>query len=157
MTRPQPAALRGMTRTPHQARRGVIGRGALLLGLVALARPAAALTPCRPGTRPAVLAEIRFGLLLPDGDDVTDAQWRTFRSDILDPVLRTDIRQRDEPPVTTPRRQRTRTIHAEVRASWNPDSPAEVPEAVRSVMRAWTARFPTAPVEARLLPVCLAT
>jgi hypothetical protein len=135
----------------------MIRRGALLLGLAALAHPAAALTPCMPGTRPGVLAQISFGLLLPNGDDVTEAQWRTFRTDILDPVLRTTITQRDEPPVTTPRPQRTRTVFAEVRASWSPDAPPELPAPVHSVMRAWTARFPAAPVEAQLLPVCLAT
>lgn len=132
-------------------------RGALLLGVAVLARPAGALTPCMPGTRPAVLAHLRFGLLMPNGDDVTDAQWRTFRSDILDPVLRSTITERDEPPVSAPRPQRTRSVFAEVRASWNRDAPPEMPVAVRSVLRAWTARFPEAPVEAQLLPVCLAT
>jgi hypothetical protein len=130
-------------------------RAALLLGLATLPAPAVALTPCRPGTRAGVLAHLRFGLLLPDGDAVTDAQWATFRSDILDPVLRTAIIQRDDAPVTQPRPQRTRSVFAEVRAAWNPDAPPPLPEAVLSVMRAWTARFPTAPVEAQLLPACL--
>ncbi len=132
-------------------------RALLLGGLAVVAAPAAALTPCAPGTRAGVLAHLRFGLLLPNGAEVTEAQWATFRGDILDPVLRTTITQRDEPPVTQPRPDRTRSVFAEVRASWSPDAPADLPESVRSVMRAWTARFPDAPVEARLLPVCLAT
>jgi hypothetical protein len=131
-------------------------RGALLLGLLLAPGAAGAMTPCAPGTRAGVLAELRFGLLLPNGDDVTDAQWRTFRSDILDPVLRSRITERDEPPVTQPRPQRIRAVFAEVRASWNPDAPPAMPAEVQSVMRAWTARFPEAPIEARLLPACLA-
>ncbi|MBP0464800.1 hypothetical protein J5Y09_12840 [Roseomonas sp. PWR1] len=131
-------------------------RGILLLGGVLLPATARAMTPCEPGTRAGVLAELRFGLLLPNGDDVTDAQWRTFRSDILDPVLRSRITERDEPPVTRPRPQRIRAVFAEVRASWSPDAPPALPPEVQSVIRAWTARFPEAPVEARLLPVCIA-
>jgi hypothetical protein len=141
----------------RSASRGLARRGVLLAGLAVLAAPAAALTPCAPGTRAGVLAHLRFGLLLPDGDTVTEAQWVTFRSDILDPVLRTTVTQRDEAPVTQPRPQRTRSVFAEVRASWSPDAPPELPASVRSVMRAWSARFPDAPVEAQLLPVCLAT
>ncbi|BDG73094.1 hypothetical protein Rmf_30230 [Roseomonas fluvialis] len=120
------------------------------------ARPAAALTPCLPGTRAGVLAHLRFGLLLPEGDAVTEAQWATFRADILDPVLRTAVTQRDEAPVTQPRPQRTRSVFAEVRAAWSPDAPPPLPDTVVSIMRAWTARFPAAPVEAQLLPACLA-
>jgi hypothetical protein len=131
-------------------------RGALLLGLAMLAAPAAALTPCTPGSRPGVLAYLRFGLVLPDGDAVTDAQWRTFRSDIMDPVLRAPITERDEPPVTQPRPQRYRNAIVEVRAAWNPDAPPALPPQVIAVTRAWTARFPEAPVEARLVPACLA-
>jgi hypothetical protein len=131
-------------------------RFALLSGLLMAARPAAALTPCAPGTRPGVLAVLRFQLLLPDGDDVTEAQWRTFRGDIMDPLLRTTISERDEPPVTQPRPQRTRIVFAEMPAAWNPGAPPELPPQVIAVTRAWAARFPAAPVETGLVPACLA-
>lgn len=126
-----------------------------VLALLALAPPALALTPCSPGTRPGVIAEIRFGLLLPDGDDVTQAQWRTFRADILDPVLRTDVRERDEPPTAGPPPQRVRVVHAEVRMAFDPSAPEAFPPDLRTVIGAWRARFPAAPIEAKLLPVCL--
>ncbi|CAH0136543.1 hypothetical protein ROS9278_00369 [Roseomonas sp. CECT 9278] len=142
-------------RPPDAPRRAMVRRGALLLGVMALARPAGALTPCPPGSRPGVLAYLRFALVLPNGDDVTEAQWRTFRSDIMDPVLRAPVTERDEPPVTQPRPQRFRNAIIEVRAAWSPDAPPPMPAPVLSVVRAWTARFPDAPVEARLVPACL--
>ncbi|MEO3470530.1 hypothetical protein AAFN86_01595 [Roseomonas sp. CAU 1739] len=127
----------------------------VLLALAGAAPPASALTPCRPGTRGATLAVLRFGLLLPNGDDVTDAQWRTFRSDILDPVLRAAIAQEDEAPITQPQPQRFRRVSVEVRVDWIPAAPPELPPRFLAVTRAWQARFPGAPVEAMMLPACL--
>lgn len=124
-------------------------RGLLAVGLSGVASSAGALTPCMPGTRPAVMAHIRFGLLLPNGDEVTETQWQVFRGDILDPVLRAPLRVADEPPP-----QRARTAAMEVSVSFNPDAPPDLPPSVRTVMRAWSARFPTAPVEARMVPIC---
>ena len=131
-------------------------RSALLLAYgTVMARPAVALTPCAPGTRPAVLAMMRFSLLLPDGGDITEAQWTTFRSDIIDPVLRAPVTQRDE-PADPARRIRMVTIEARG-VSFNPDAPPELPASIRAVMRAWSARFPDASVEAAMLPVCSAS
>lgn len=129
----------------------------VLLALAGAARPAGALTPCRPGTRGAVTAVLRFGLLLPNGDDITDAQWRNFRSDILDPLLRAPVTEQDEPPISVPRPQRFRTVVVEVPGNWIPDAPPDVPPRVLAVTRAWTARFPDAPVEASMRPACLAS
>lgn len=135
----------------------MIRRAALVLGLAAAARPVAALAPCLPGTRPAVLASIGFDLLLPNGDEVTEAQWRTFRADILDPILRGPLRIADQPPFPGPPPRRVRSVALEVRASFNPSAPPPLPPEVQAVMRAWSARFPVAPVEAAMLPACLAT
>lgn len=127
----------------------------LLLALTGLARPAGALTPCRPGTRGATLAVLRFGLLLPNGDEVTEAQWQTFRSDILDAVLRDPVTQQDEPPLALTPPQRFRRITMEVRVDWIPAAPPDPPPRVLAVSRAWSARFPGAPVEALMQPACL--
>ncbi len=130
-------------------------RAVLAAALALAASPAAALMPCPPGTRDTVLAVMRFSLILPNGDDVTPAQWRTFRSDIMDAVLRTNLTEADEPPQAGPPRQQVRVVHFEIPVSFNPDAPPPLPPAVGIVTRAWTARFPEAPVEARIVPVCL--
>lgn len=144
-----------MRRTAQAALRGITRR-AILAGVLALAAtPAVALMPCPPGTRDTVLALMRFSLLLPDGDEVTEAQWQTFRSDIMDAVLRTNLTQADEPPQPGPPPQRARVVHFEIPVRFNPDAPPQLPPSVGIVTRAWTARFPAAPVEARIVPVCL--
>lgn len=131
-------------------------RRGVLAGVLALAAtPAAALMPCPLGTRDTVLVVMRFALLLPNGDDVTEAQWRTFRSDIMDSVLRTTLTEADEPPRAGPPAQRARVVHYEIPVRFNPDAPPPLPPAVGIVTRAWTARFPDAPVDARIAPVCL--
>lgn len=119
------------------------------------ARPGVALMPCPPGTRDTVLVVMRFALLLPNGDDVTEAQWQTFRSDIMEPVLRTNLTQADEPTQAGPPPRRARVVHYEIPVGFNPDAPPPLPAAVHIVTRAWSARFPDAPVDARIAPVCL--
>jgi hypothetical protein len=126
-------------------------RGALAAAFVVAAAPARALVPCAPGTRPAVLAEIRFTTRLPDGTEVTEAQWRTFRSDIVDPVLRL-------PPgfgETVARDGLSRSFTVEVQAPFNPGAPPDPPPRVHAVMRGWQARFPAFPVDVELRPACL--
>lgn len=131
-------------------------RAALLVALAAAAaRPASAMAPCELRTRPAVLAAMRFGLKLPNGDEITEDQWTRFRSDILDPVLRVAVTQRDERPAAGAA-QRIRVATIEVPVSFNPGSPPPLPDTVQAVMRAWSERFPGATVEGAMLPVCRA-
>lgn len=126
-------------------------RGALAAALVIAAAPARALVPCAPGTRPAVLAEIRFTTRLSDGTEVTEAQWRTFRNDIADALLRL-------PPhfdATVARDGLSRSFTVEVQTTFNPNAPPDPPPHVRAVMRGWQARFPAFPIDVELRPACL--
>lgn len=144
-----------MTHTPRAALCRATRRGLLAGGFALAAAPASALMPCPVGTRDTVLAVMSFHLLLPNGDDVTEDQWQTFRSDIMDPVLRRPLTQADQPPIAGPPPQRVRVVHFEIPMRFNPDRPPELPPAVNTVTRAWSARFPEADASARIVPVCL--
>jgi len=128
-------------------------RRALLPLLAALpaARPAGAVTPCMPGQRPGSMAELAFALILPNGATIAPDQWRRFRADIVDPLLRRPVAERDDPISGAAGR---RILTFEGSTAFDMAAPDRLPPEAETVLGAWRARFPEAPAHGSLRPAC---